>query len=648
MNKRPLPQTSLVVTAPSHPNKRLVLAGACALAFGVHAQTTTLQRVEIIGAPIIERNRTDAFGSLATEIGEGQVRDLNAIDLSSALRRTPGVTVSRFNPVGSFGGDEGGAVFVRGLGASRPGSEIKTYVDGIPFYMGVWNHALLDLLPASGMERITVYKGPQPQTFGNTFAAIDLTPRRARQDGVTGNFRVSAGSFSTLVEQADVSLRTGSGDFSVAQGHARSNGHRDGADGKLDNLVASGSIQLNPQWSVGGLLLGADNKVSDPGIEGDPASKTGTFSTRGTLGAVSLAHDHGTRRGRLQLYDNRGTGHWDNPTAAVVRSTFHLSGLRWRETAQPWTGGELVAGLDIDRMQGSVAFNGFTAFDGVSLRLTSPHAAIAHMLDLSAGWTLTPSAGVRLYRHNVYGNSSAPHAGLVLAQGDALALRLNASRGLNHPGLDAALLNAIVPPLAGAPESWRSLKPEQMDHVELGARWSPAKGASLDVSAFNDSLKNRYVFAFPPAVALPSFTNLGAYRVRGLEASWQQQWATAWSSFAGVTLLDSTLADLPYAPKRALAAGVTWREGAWRVSGDAQAQSAMFVLNKARADGAPNTAQVGGFTVFNVRAAYALAALGPRGEVFVALENLADRRYAFRPGYPMPGRSGQVGINLSL
>lgn len=625
-----------------------LLALACVTAWAQSTPATEPQRVEVTGKPIIESNRTDAFGSLATEIGESQVRDLNAIDLSSALRRTPGVTVSRFNPVGSFGGDEGGAVYVRGLGASRPGSEIKTYVDGIPFYMGVWNHALLDLLPIGGMERITVYKGPQPQTFGNTFAAIDLTPRRARKDGVAGNLRWSAGSFSTQVEQADLSLRAGDGEFSIAQGHARSNGHRDDADGKLDNLMASGSIRLGPQWRIGALLLGADNKVSDPGIEGDPASKTGTFNTRGTLGSVSVAHDHGPWQGRAQLYDNRGTGHWDNPTAAVVHSSFHLSGLRWRERAQPWKGGELVAGLDIDRMQGSVAFNGFTAFDGVSLRLSSPHVAVAHTLDLSAGWALTPSAGIRLYRHNVYGSSSAPHAGLVLAQGDALALRLNASRGLNHPGLDAALLNAIVPPLAGAPESWRSLKPEQMDHVELGARWSPARGTSLDVAAFNDSLKDRYVFAFPPAVALPSFTNLGDYRVRGVEATWQQQWNTAWSSFAGVTLLDSTLADLPYAPKRALAAGATWREGAWRVSGDAQAQGAMFVLNKARADGAPNTAQVGGFAVFNLRAAHALAALGPRGEVFVALENLGDRRYAYRPGYPMPGRSGQVGINLSL
>ena len=72
-------------------------------------------------------------------------------------------------------------MFIRGQGASRPGSEIKTYIDGVPFYMGVWNHPLLDLLPVNGMERISVYKSPQPQSFGNTFGAIDLTPKRAQR-----------------------------------------------------------------------------------------------------------------------------------------------------------------------------------------------------------------------------------------------------------------------------------------------------------------------------------------------------------------------------------------------------------------------------------------------------------------------------------
>ncbi|WP_411275694.1 hypothetical protein [Diaphorobacter sp. LI3] len=43
-----------------------------------------------------------------------------------------------------------------------------------------------------------------------------------------------------------------------------------------------------------------------------------------------------------------------------------------------------------------------------------------------------------------------------------------------------------------------------------------------------------------------------------------------------------------------------------------------------------------------------MPALGSKGEVFVALENIFDRDYAYRPGYPMPGRSAQVGLTASF
>ena len=74
----------------------------------------------------------------------------------------------------------------------------------------------------------------------------------------------------------------------------------------------------------------------------------------------------------------------------------------------------------------------------------------------------------------------------------------------------------------------------------------------------------------------------------------------------------------------------------------------MNTLSQARADGSSNAGRVGGFAVFSGRAAYAVPALGPRGEVFVGLENLGDKRYAYRPNYPMAGRAVQVGLNLSL
>ncbi|MGM3216819.1 TonB-dependent receptor plug domain-containing protein [Pseudomonas sp. PhalM4] len=220
----------------------------------------------MVGTSVIDQNNVDSFGSLTTVVGQEQIRDLNALDLSSALRRTPGVVVSRFNPVGSFGGAEGGAVYIRGMGASRPGSEIKTYIDGVPFYMGVWGHPLLDLLPINAMQSISVYKGPQPQKFGNTFAAIDLTPKVAEQgDNHHGELQLTGGSFRTATEQASLIGREGNFDYLLAQGAAHSDGDRSDGDGRLNNGMARLGYRLNDNWSTGLLVLHANNQVSDPG-----------------------------------------------------------------------------------------------------------------------------------------------------------------------------------------------------------------------------------------------------------------------------------------------------------------------------------------------------------------------------------------------
>ena len=41
-----------------------------------------------------------------------------------------------------------------------------------------------------------------------------------------------------------------------------------------------------------------------------------------------------------------------------------------------------------------------------------------------------------------------------------------------------------------------------------------------------------------------------------------------------------------------------------------------------------------------------LPRLDGRVELFLAIENLFDEAYAYRPGYPMPGTSAQVGVTF--
>jgi iron complex outermembrane receptor protein len=176
---------------------------------------TTLDTIFVTDRPIIEGNRSDDYGSLKTVITGQQLEDLNAQDIETAPRQTPGVNMSRFNPVGSFGGAEGGGIFIRGMGSSRPGAEIKTLVDGAHMFMSVWNHPLLDLMSIDGAHTIEVYKSPQPHSFGNAFGVVNIVPKRKTTEGYTTKAQVAFGGYDTVVAKAEHGGNTGGWDYYV-------------------------------------------------------------------------------------------------------------------------------------------------------------------------------------------------------------------------------------------------------------------------------------------------------------------------------------------------------------------------------------------------------------------------------------------------
>lgn len=621
-----------------------------------HAQqdpsSATLAPVIVDAKPVIEDVRVDTFSSVSALTTEDQLRDQNAIDLTSALRRTPGVQTSRFNPVGAFGGTDGGGVFIRGMGASRPGSEITTAIDGVPFYMGVWNHPLLDLLPINGMQSITVHKSPQPHISGNNFASVNLQTKRATEEGVHGDARITAGSFNTFTEQVNLMGKHGPLDWMLAQGHAQSKGHRANARGRLNNIMGHVGLRMDENWSGRVSFLAVDNKSRDPGDERFPApAKPQEFNTQGSTFSLELAHQHGHWQGGFKVFSSQGKGNWLNqPADGDTISKFKMAGLRWKEQFKPWQGGTVTAGLDYDQVSGKVHFNRtpparHTTFDTPTFRLVSPYVALSQHIALGQGWSLLPSAGVRFYHSNQFDSEWAPHAGVSLVS-DKFTVFANASRGIHYPGLETATLAFNIAPLR---TSWKQLQAEAMDHAEIGFKFTPSEATQIDASVFKDKVKNRYVFGFPPNVAPPpKFINLGSYHVKGAELAVRQDVGEHWSIFAGLTVLDSSLSHLPYTPKRALTAGVNGRMGPVRLALDAQHQSSTYVFSNARRLGSTNTQKVPGFTVANMRLSYPLPALGKKGEVFVAVENLFDKNYAYRPGYPMPGRWGQVGLAASF
>ena len=79
---------------------------------------------------MVQKTERDVLASPVTVITAEQIEALQAQDLPAALRRTPGIVVSRHNPVGSFGGGEGGSVTMR-MREDRDGLAVEVEDTGV-------------------------------------------------------------------------------------------------------------------------------------------------------------------------------------------------------------------------------------------------------------------------------------------------------------------------------------------------------------------------------------------------------------------------------------------------------------------------------------------------------------------------------------
>ena len=631
----------------------IVLSLACVNA--MHAQEISISPITVTAEPIIEDNTIDSYSSFSTTVTENQLHDQNAIDLASTLRHTPGVEISRYNPVGSFGGDQGGAVYIRGMGTSRPGSEIKTYIDGVPFYMGVWNHPLLDLLPINGMKSITINKSPQPHLNGNNFASINLETKHADQEGGHGDIKISAGSFGTVTEQVNLSVKKEAMDMTLAQGYAKSDGHRTNSDGQLNNIMGRVSIKLTDNISAGVSVIAVDNKAKDPydNRQTIPAIPP-QYNSEATMLSAFINHQNGTSYGEFRAYSNTGKGNLYNDGRPNIGwgtflTNFDMNGFILKEHLSPWKNAVIDTGIDLDNVSGEV--NGKHTAGWIEMprySLTSPHIALSEAFELNSQWTLIPSIGLRAYRHSQYESKTAPHAGLSLVS-ESITLFANASRGINYPGLDAAAIQAAMPAGLFTGTTWQQLAPEELNHYEAGIKLNPNNSTEIDLILFSDEVKNRYVYDINFVnFGNNTFYNLGNYRTNGAELSVKEKINTDLAVFAGLTLLNPNRDNLPYNPKQAITAGINGKASQINFAIDAQYQSEVYALSQSRDTLTTNTEKVNAYTVVNARLSYPMAGLGKKGEVFISGENLFDTNYAYRPGYPMPGINGQIGLSASF
>ncbi|HDQ04668.1 MAG TPA: TonB-dependent receptor, partial [Deltaproteobacteria bacterium] len=615
-----------------------------------------MAQVVVVASPIIEGNKLIDSGGQVTVIDKKQIEDLNAQDLPSALRRTPGVSVSRHNQVASFGGAEGGAVYIRGMGSSRPGGEIQILVDGIPKFAGIWSHPLMDMVSTDIAQRIEVYKGAQPVLFGNmSFGAINLVTKRRDEPGFTTALKGAFGSYHTLIEVAEHGGKISNTDYYVLQSYKRSSGHRDNASGELQNYFGRTGHEISGNWSVSLVVNASKNRADDPGPEGRPQERQGTYKLEDVLTIAALSHDYNNIKGDWKIYWNRGRARWleqfdlANFFYFDTLTDFDNYGLRVRETLTLWSGSSLLTGADFDFTSGKVFIDRElprpdAEFPRKTFRVVSPYFLLSQKVELAGGWQIVPSGGLRYYEHSDFDAQFTPQAGIAL-KNSSTELHFFFSRGINYPGLYVVAQSEMF---WGDNTGWKQLKPEKVDHFEAGITRYFGEKVRADLTYFYDKGSNRLIIITSPPP--PHYENIARFKREGLEATLNFYPVKEVSFFAGGTWVARKSPDnLPYSPKWMVSAGVNIRlfENL-KISLDTLYQDDQYVANNRFLDYGTNIVKVDGFWILNGKISWEFDWQSPKmkGEIFLAGENLTDVRYAYKKDYPMPGINGMLGIKL--
>jgi len=605
-----------------------------------------LEPVEVVASPIIEGNQVTEYASQVTTVTEKQIESLNAQDLPSALRRVPGVNISRYNLIGSYGGAQGGAVYIRGMGSERPGAEIQTLIDGKPVFQGIFTHPLMDLLSADNVERIEIYKGAQPVFLGNmSYGAVNIITKRKATPGFETKIGAGYGSYNTWNTGLSHGGKIDRVDYYLVGSYKASDGHRDNADGQLQNYFGRLGYEVAKEWDLSFTAGYTDNWAQDPGIEGAPKPPIiPRFTTRDAIYDLTLSHGHSWGKGQIKLFYDDGTVRW-RQYDTTRRERFDSntdwadSGLKFLEKLNLWPGGEIVVGYDYLYYGGKfeeVWPTRTTRLEDTFFYNSAPYLALSQIIGEKLQFI--PSAGLRYNMSRYFGDDVGWQAGVILRYQDT-EFHAQYARGFNLPGVYVVYQYLVW----NRGETWKNLKSEKIDHYEAGLSQKFTSWLKGDLTFFWDYGKDRLIFKSPP----PRFENLIEYHTQGFEATLTFTFFKDLEIFIGGTYLEATPSDLPYAPQKTLSAGLAysfWERFLLNV--DSQYVAERYVSNPRYPSATPD--KVGDYYLLNSKLTFRLTPRGAtvQSHLFLAGENLTNTHYEYLKGYPAPGVTIMGGANV--
>lgn len=657
---------------------------------------TVLEEITVTGAPYSDPATpvTTRYGTQYNVVSEEQIKKQNSYDFASTLRDVPGVMSQSKNMIGS---QTSHSLYIRGRGASHPSSDFAIQFDGVPRYGALFGQVLGDGISVATIGGIEVYKSPQPSQFGSGYASINIQPKYLKEEGQEVIVDFSGGSHATFSESLSGGVKKGPFDFYVSQSWLSTDGHEEHSRAQQQSYYANLGYQFNRHWNIRLLANYVNSQTLAPMPNTTPTTANGVswpmaerFDTETYLTTLTLNHDYDAASGFIKAYWNdttfdllqelkNGERYAGGTGGLWSRQDISLYGIRAKERLNPWTGGEIVVGADLDmsglentqRTCSGLAVPGINGgrpervWNFPDTTLVSPYLAISQMIGRADGFHVIPSAGFRYYSHNRFEDKAAPQAGMVIGYNNT-DLSMSYSRGVNYPS-PIVLMNMVLDSSSVSDPSqyWQGVKPEVVDHYEMGLTHTWPELASVSATVFYDCGKDRFQAYMYGPVPTQFNDSIGRYRIRGLELTGKVTPLKKLEFFAGATLLNAKATGnngvesnhLPYTPGFQFQAGADWTFlDNFRLFADVQHLSNLYQGTDWRS-GTLNFTQLtdsnklDDITLVNARLSYSFEYRPLRlneSTIYVAVNNIFNEHYEYAKGYRMPGTTVFAGFTMKI
>ncbi len=606
--------------------------------------TNALPEILVTASPITQGESVGKDGGNVSVVGRDQIERLDAKELPSALRQVPGVTISRYNPLGSYGGESGGSVYIRGQGAGRPGSEIKIYSDGAPRESGVWSHPIMDMVPVDFAGAISVFKGPQPQAYPGTFGAVNIDTLRRLKPGYETELNLGYGTYDTISSSLSHGGKVEWFDYYVGASHKESDGHRSHGDASLDNQFLRLGADLSDKDHLSYIFQRTDNWSRDPGRIDSITPDLNKFSTETMTHVLRLDDAYDLFQGFSLFYYDYGKIRWAKDNLSGAGTPAGSSNTDWDNYGfrssydMPLDKLTLTGSLHVDSAGGesrNITTSGSVPFSFEDRFTTiSPYLGARYALDVS-DVTITPSVGARYYDNSEFDSETAPCVAL-LVERKGVQVFASHARGVNYPGVYVKGVSA---------STMSQLEAEIIDNTEVGVHWDLSRLIAFQASVFHYEGDNRLQYT------QNGILNVGEIEADGTEAVMHLNPFDDLALFAGFTFLHPDGDMTPRMPDLSASAGVSYKITKYiKIDLDAEYVDDQYAYNgRSGSPSAQDLEKVDSYLVANSKLSLDLALFSRlNGELYVAAENITDEEYEFLSGYPMPGTTYSSGMRLKF